>query len=99
MTINAWKEDTQGKYFEMQVGAIKDYGVDVSDWLDSDDTLVPALCVWSLQAGITVSSPSAIGKLCRAILHATTTGVFSGSLTISSANGLNEILPFRVVVK
>ena len=99
MTINAWQEDAEGKFFKMLVGAVKDFGVDVVDWLDTGDALNSSQCIWTLDAGVTASSPSAIGTLCRVILQATVAGAFNGKLTFATIGGLIEIVPFRVIVK
>lgn len=97
-TVNAWRIDAAGRFIDMLVGAIKDYGLDAVDWLNSGDSVNAVGIVWTIPTGLTLVDSSLSGTVITAILRADTAGEYACSVAIPTVGGLKEIVPFRVVV-
>lgn len=97
-TINAWRIDAEGRFLEMLVGAIKDYGLDAVDWLNFGDAVNAVGIVWTLPTGLTLVDSSLGGTVVTAVIRADTAGEYVCSVAIPTAAALKEIVPFRVVV-
>lgn len=96
--IHAWKRDAAGLYIEMEIGEKKDYS---HDFIDATSVGAISEAPLTLPAQIAqIAGPTEIdGKLVKFWLHAIgPAGVYACSLKIKSGN-LEDIVPFRVVVK
>jgi hypothetical protein len=93
----AWQYDAAGRFIEMTQGAKKDYSMNWSDWLNAGDSVVTA--VYVIPAGLTISDTEVESPVSRFVLDAVTVGVYSCAVTMTTANGLREVIRFRVVVQ
>ncbi len=95
--INAWQEDSAGRFIEMRSGAKKDYSIDFGDWIGGDDTLAAA--VWTIPTGVTKVSEEVAGMVAKVTLLAAAVGAYLCECRITTGAGLIEIVPFRVIVE
>lgn len=96
---NAWKEDSDGPYIEMDQGEKKDYSL---DWTDYPGLVTLAAVTWTLDANVAKLSQAENGKVTQVKLHANgAKGVWPCSLSWEEAVGgvPKEVFPFRVVIK
>lgn len=97
--VRAWRRDSVGDFIEMDVGEIKPYGIDYTNFLSEvvGDTL--AQSEWTIGAGLTKNSENVSGKVAIVNLEAIGAGTFACSHKMTSGQGVIEITNFRVIVK
>lgn len=96
--VDAWKQDAEGPYLEMIAGTRKDYSINATDFLESEDLAVPA--VWTVPAGVTKVSQEQTTKIAKVVLLAgAAAGVFACDCKLSGNGVLIEIIRFRVIVE
>jgi len=97
-TVNAWQRDGAGYFLEMAPGARKDYGLDLTDFLDTQSL---ATCALTLDPNIIQAGNTEIaGDVAKFILVAgSTTGKFPCSIRFTGSDGLIDFVKFRIKVK
>ncbi len=93
---SAWKFDTEGYYLEMLQGEKKEFSLDWTDDLGSDTI---QSVVWTLDSNVTKVSQAESSPIGQVRLHASgIAGTWKCSAKMTSAGGLVDIFPFRVVI-
>jgi hypothetical protein len=79
--------------------AVKDYGIDWSDWLESADTI--ATSAWAVTAGITVDDDTQFGDDGTTVtLSGGTAGEeYAAKNTITTTSGLTEERSILIIVE
>ena len=96
--IQAWKNDSEGLYLEMDLGEKKDYSIDWTDFLEG---AAIGLVETTIAAGLTQVGPVVVnGNISKIVLQAAgNAGVYACSWKLTFGTGnLIEILKFRVLV-
>lgn len=96
MAESTWKRDSKGYFIEMYQGEKKDYSLDWTDFLGSD---IISTVVWTLDPAVIKLLQNETTKVGQVRLHANgAAGVYACSAKMTSASGLVDINPFRVVI-
>lgn len=96
--VRAWKADAKGLFIEMRVGAVKNYAVVWDEFVSVNEGDALNVTTWTLPAGLTKISEANEGDVAAVTIQADTAGTYDCTHTMTTTNGIKEVIPFRVQV-
>ena len=96
----SFKKDALGDYIEKDAAAVLDYANDWTAWLAASATDTIATSTWTIQTGLTSSSPVVAAGVTSLFISGGTAGTtYTITNKIVTTGGRTDQRSFRVVVK